>query len=375
MNICIIGNAGSGKSTAASIVAQYLSVKPVESDDLAHGAYCFGTSGWKAIVEHFGETILAADKSIDRAKLGDIIFETPTERDFLRSVVDPFVRERVREEFNEPTRLDEIRPHRILVSYLMIERKWFPESFHHVLVITSHPETCIERMKLSRGRSEASARSVLNAQYSTEEIIEEAKRLFGSRVSVIQNDDDLAKLEQRIHAFLISLLGASGNVDQLRWAEYLENESSHLLSIFIAEQQRASWFLALAGALLGVVVTNRPAIPVSTFSAFAMAILFLSLAVLFSLVSVYPVDGYKHLYGDLFGVKYRRMRNMSLDEFLREQARPNAWSLADYLLRVQYHYRSHWLISFRRKRMMAWATILTLAGVVCAAIHLLRSFI
>jgi dephospho-CoA kinase len=375
MNICILGPASCGKSTAATIFSRYLNALIVESDDLAHDAYAVGTEGWKAIVNHFGSSILESNQTIDRAKLGEIIFETPAERDFLRSVVDPYVRERVRQAFAEKSSGPAVPQHRVLVSYLMIERKWFPELFHQALVITSDRETCTKRMVSMRGRSAEYANAVLDAQLSNDQIIDEAKRMFGTRVTVISNNEGLANFERAIQVFISSLLATTTSEDQTRWADFLENESSHLLSIFIAEQTRASWLLAISGALLGIVLVNKPAGTVSKFSFFCFAILFLTGAMVFCLLSCYPVDGYRHLYRDFFGFKYRRMRRMSLDDFLREIARPGGWSLADYLLRVQYHYRSHWLIAFRRKRLMAWSTILTVCGVVCAAIYLLRPFI
>lgn len=375
MNICLLGNAGCGKTLAASMMSQYINAKIVESDDLAHDAYLPGTAGWKAVTEHFGGTVMALDNSIDRGKLGEIIFTTPGEREFLQSVVDPYVRERVRQEFVDGPRMADTSQHGVLVSYLMVERRWFPDAFHHAVVISCNPGTCVQRLSTERGWSELYANAVLAAQLSADEVAEQARAIFGSRVTFISNDGDVAELERAIREFLYSLLATTGSEDQIRWAGFLENESTHLLSIFIAEQQRASWLLAVSGALLGVVVANKPATATAPISAFTLSIGFLVVAVLFSLFSVYPVDGYKHLYGDLLGFKYRRTRSMPIDEFVRRHARPGTWSLADYLERVQYHYRSHWLIAFRRKRMMAWATLLTLGGVVCAAVHLLGQFL
>lgn len=375
MNIAVLGNAGCGKSTAAAIIGRYVTAKIVESDDLTHEAYAPGTPGWKVLADHFGNNIVAPDGTIDRAKLGEIIFSTPREQQFLRSVVDPFVRERIRQELVDDSKQSSGAQHGVLASYLMIERAWFPDAFHHALVITCSRPTCIARLQAARGWSADFAETVLKDQLSSDDLVEEARAMFGTRVSFISNDGDILTLERAVREFLFSLLSTRGTDEQTRWAEYLENESSHLLTIFIAEQQRASWLLAVSGALLATVVANKPAPPLAPLSAFTSAIGFLSLAVLFSLFSVYPVDGYRRLYFDLFGKKYRHMRAMSLEEFIKKQAKPGAWSVADYLQRVQYHYRSHWLIAFRRKRMMAWATLLAIAGVAAAAIHLLRLFL
>jgi len=371
MNICILGNAGSGKSTTAAIIAHHIDARVVESDELAHDAYSPGTPGWQAVVDHFGCAVLADDGSIDRARLGELVFDAPKELQFLRSVVDPLVMERIRREFIDVTRTDSAAQHRVLVSYLMVERMWFTEAFHHALVIASDRKECVRRLVASRGLDEERARTLLGAQLPSARIVEEARKVFGSRVTVISNDGDLAALERETRAFVYSLLAATGREDQRRWADFLENESTHLLSIFVAEQERASWLFAVSGALLGILAANKPPGAIPLGSTYASALLLLSLAVVFSLFAVYPIDGYKHSYRDLFGVTYRRIRQLPLDAFMCKQARPGAWSFADYLLRVQYHYRSHWLIAFRRKRMMAWATLLTVGGVVFAGVYLL----
>jgi dephospho-CoA kinase len=375
MNICILGTTGSGKTTAAQVIARYVGAEVVESDDLSHEAYAKGTDAYDRLLKRFGSDILSPDGSINRSALGDIVFDQEKEREFLREAVDSIVRDSVHRHFVNANRGATGGVHKVLASYLMVERKWHPELFQHALVITAAPRTCVQRLSLSRGWSERKAEKVLGVQKSAKEVEDAARKLFGTRVTVVQNDGDIAQLEQEIRRFLDSLLSTTDQEGQKLWAQFLENESTHLLSIFIAEEQRASWFLALAGALFAVVVATKPPSPVALLSLFSAAVVCLCLAVIFSLAAVYPVQGYRRIYSDLWGTEYRSTRKMSLEAFLVKHARPGTWSMADYMLRVQYHYRSHWMIAFRRKRMTAWATILTLLASLLSALHVLNQIL
>lgn len=371
MNICILGNAGAGKTIAAKIIADHTSARVIESDILAHNAYLPSTEGWHKLVKRYGESILLPNGEVDRQKLGQIIFQNPTEEDFLKSVVDPIVRERIREEIEENKVHKLETPNTVLfVSYLMIERSWYPDAFHHVIIIIASPEKCVERLKSSRSWSEDYAISVLHNQLSSSEIIQRAKELFGSRVSVINNDHDLYNLKGNLIDLVDNLLNSSNSDAKKFWAQYLENESNHQLAIFLNEEKRASWLLTLSGAILVLLISNKQnSISSSTFLFLAISTLFI--AILFSLLAIFPIEGYRHYYRDLTGSKYRTVLNQPIDDFLKERIRPAAWTVDDYLLRVQYHFRSHWLIAFRRKRLVAWAIILTLLGVIFSLCHIM----
>ena len=257
MNICILGAAGAGKSTAAKVIAHHIGARVIESDRLVHNAYAIGTEGWEALVQHYGEFILASDKSIDRKKLGQIIFQNPGEREFLKSVVDPFVRKQLHNEIVKQNETDTRVAHTILASYLMIEREWYPDSFHHAIVIASEPDQCIRRLVSARSWTAEHAKSVLQVQLSSSEIIKHARHLFGTRVSVIYNDKEIIQFRESILDTLDLLLGSSEVDAQKLWAQYLEGESSHLLSIFLAQEKRASWLLAISGAQLAVLLTRK----------------------------------------------------------------------------------------------------------------------
>lgn len=67
-------------------------VPVVDADVLARKVVEPGTRAYSKIVKHFSEDILLPDKTIDRPKLGSIIFNDDSQRKTLNAIVHPAVR-------------------------------------------------------------------------------------------------------------------------------------------------------------------------------------------------------------------------------------------------------------------------------------------
>ncbi len=86
----LTGGIASGKSTVAELFRQ-AGARVIDADRIAHQVMAPGGSAWNAVVEAFGEKILAADKRIDREKLGALVFADPRLRKQLEHIVHPHV--------------------------------------------------------------------------------------------------------------------------------------------------------------------------------------------------------------------------------------------------------------------------------------------
>ncbi|KAH8550967.1 dephospho-CoA kinase [Umbelopsis sp. PMI_123] len=87
----LTGGIGSGKSTVSRILAD-LNVPIIDADLIARQVVEPGRRAYKLIRNHFGDDILNADGTIDRPKLGAIIFGDSDKRKVLNSCVHPYVR-------------------------------------------------------------------------------------------------------------------------------------------------------------------------------------------------------------------------------------------------------------------------------------------
>ncbi len=112
LNVGLTGGIATGKSTVAGILSDKGAVL-IDFDELSHDVENPGTPVWRQIVHHFGEGILHADRTIDRRRLGEIVFTDKEKLALLNRIVHPAVIERWRR------RLEEIRhsqPQAIVLS-------------------------------------------------------------------------------------------------------------------------------------------------------------------------------------------------------------------------------------------------------------------
>ncbi|XP_024360618.1 dephospho-CoA kinase [Physcomitrium patens] len=88
--IGLTGGIASGKSTVSRhLESEGLPV--VDADKVARVALDKNTWGWKRVVAAFGEGILRQDGEVDRAKLGEIIFNDPAKRGMLNRALQPCI--------------------------------------------------------------------------------------------------------------------------------------------------------------------------------------------------------------------------------------------------------------------------------------------
>lgn len=115
----LTGGIASGKSLVTRVLRD-LGAHIIDADKIVHGLLAPGQDACREVVGHFGKEIQSADGSIDRRKLGDIIFNHPEERAWLNQCIHP----RVFEAYNQQVRhLRERQPDAIVVmdAALLIE--------------------------------------------------------------------------------------------------------------------------------------------------------------------------------------------------------------------------------------------------------------
>ncbi|NAS21120.1 dephospho-CoA kinase [Herbidospora sp. NEAU-GS84] len=185
MRIGLTGGIGSGKSEVSRRLGERGAVV-IDADKIAREVVEPGTEGLAEIVAAFGEDVLRADGSLDREKLGSIVFSDADRLAILNGIVHPKVGARVQE------LLDDV-PEDGLVVYdvpLLAENKLAP-TFDKVIVVDTADEVRIRRLGESRRMSEADARARIAAQATREERLAVAD-------FVIDNNGALDELDRQI---------------------------------------------------------------------------------------------------------------------------------------------------------------------------------
>lgn len=92
--IGLTGGIATGKSTVSGYLHQRYGLPVLDADDYARQAVAVGSPILGAIAQRYGPALLLPDHSLDRAKLGEIVFADAAEKRWLEQQIHPFVRQR-----------------------------------------------------------------------------------------------------------------------------------------------------------------------------------------------------------------------------------------------------------------------------------------
>lgn len=162
MIVGVTGSIGTGKSTVSAMFAE-LGAHLIDYDRLARDVVEPGRPAYKAIVEVFGQGVVMPDKSLDRAKIGDMIFACEALRQKLNAIVHPAV-------FEEDLRLTkeilQTDPGAIIIKEipLLTQIGIDPKALvDKVVVVSASPDVQVLRV-MGRGFSEDQAKARVAAQ-------------------------------------------------------------------------------------------------------------------------------------------------------------------------------------------------------------------
>lgn len=91
LTIGLTGGIATGKSTVSSMIANF-DIPIIDADKIAREVVEPGRTAYKEIIQKFGSDILKKDKTLNREKLGEIIFSHKEKRKQLNNIVHPAVR-------------------------------------------------------------------------------------------------------------------------------------------------------------------------------------------------------------------------------------------------------------------------------------------
>lgn len=197
--IGLTGGIACGKSTVLAMLAA-LGARTIDADRITHKLQQPGTAVHQQIVASFGPGVLGASGTIDRRKLGAIVFADPTKLAQLEAIVHPAVRNEIRkfldgvaEAGGYATRLGTLtRPVAVIDAIKLIESGWTSECDQVWVVICDEAQQ-IERLMTTRGMSEHEARQRIAAQPP------QAERLAHATV-VIENNGNQAQTRAQVEA-------------------------------------------------------------------------------------------------------------------------------------------------------------------------------
>jgi dephospho-CoA kinase len=166
LKVGLTGGIGVGKSHVSKTFAD-LGCYVYDADKIARDVVNPGTVGYQKVVDEFGEEILDSDKTINRARLGQIVFADNAKREKLNQILHPII---IAEQNNVIQEVIGKDPNAIVImdAALMIETGSY-KRFDKLIVIFCDKESQIERVMKRNNLSRSEVESRINSQMSTEE--------------------------------------------------------------------------------------------------------------------------------------------------------------------------------------------------------------
>ncbi|MDQ3753214.1 MAG: dephospho-CoA kinase [Acidobacteriota bacterium] len=143
LRVGLTGSIAVGKSFVARTLAE-LGCHVLDADQTSRAVVVPGTEGLRAVVAEFGAELLRADGTLDRAKLGSIVFADAEKRARLNALLHPLIRAAHEEWMNAIERQDADAV-AIVDAALMIESGSY-RIFEKLIVVHCRPEMQLARL-------------------------------------------------------------------------------------------------------------------------------------------------------------------------------------------------------------------------------------
>jgi dephospho-CoA kinase len=168
-----------------------LGAEVIDADKVGHKIYLPDTPAWREIVEAFGDGVLAADRSVDRTRLGPIVFADPQALQTLNRITHGKIYAFIQGQ------IDYIRQHQtarvvVVEAAILLEAGW-RSLVEQLWVVAASVDVVITRLKTYKNIAEDQARARIAAQLSNEERIAQADK-------VLWNDHGLTELRQAVES-------------------------------------------------------------------------------------------------------------------------------------------------------------------------------
>ena len=178
----LTGGIGSGKSTVSALLAERGAVV-IDADAIVHDLQQPGQPVLEAMVDRFGPGIVAADGTLDRRSVADLVFNDPAALADLNAIVHPAVGAEIAARLASEAATDHVV---VLDVPLLVESG--RDDLAGLVVVDAEPEVAVRRLVEQRHMSEPDVRARMQRQASREERRAKADQVIDNSGTL----DDLA---------------------------------------------------------------------------------------------------------------------------------------------------------------------------------------
>jgi dephospho-CoA kinase len=187
--IGVTGGVGSGKSVVLSILEREYGAKTILADLVAHELMQPGGKSYEEILAEFGSEILSEDQTIDRKKLGNIVFRDERKLARLNAITHPNVKEEIKARIVKIK--EEGMASMILLEAALLIEAGYEDIYDELWYIFVNRETRYERLYKGRGYTREKTDSIMANQLSEEEFRLHADVIIDNSGSIEQTKKEI----------------------------------------------------------------------------------------------------------------------------------------------------------------------------------------
>ncbi|MCR8630944.1 dephospho-CoA kinase [Paenibacillus radicis (ex Xue et al. 2023)] len=192
MNIGLTGGIACGKSTVSNMLVQRGAML-VDADRIAREVVEPGSPVLEQIAERFGQEVLLEDGTLNRKKLGEMVFGNQAALKDLQDMMHPSIRALLRQRMKD---YEQQHPDKlVVVDVPLLYESGLQSMFEEVMVVYIPRNVQMDRLVLRDGLSLEQAEKRLQAQMD----IEQKKALADI---LINNEGSLPQTEEQVEQFL-----------------------------------------------------------------------------------------------------------------------------------------------------------------------------
>lgn len=189
--IGLTGGIGTGKTTVSNYLTDQYALPVLDADIYAREAVTMGSPILETIFQRYGNPVKLPDGSLNRAALGEIIFNNSQEKQWLESQIHPFVRDRFAQE------LQHIPDQTIILSIPLLFEAKLTALMTEIWVVSCDRSQQLSRLQQRNGLTSEQAAARINSQMPLAEKVALADL-------VLHNNAGLAELYAQVDAAIKS---------------------------------------------------------------------------------------------------------------------------------------------------------------------------
>jgi len=207
LHVGLTGNIASGKTNARRVFTE-LGAHPIDADEIAHDLLAPMGEVYQKVVENFGEGIVDEDGTINRKKLGSIVFGDCEKRQLLNSLVHPAVRAEVQRRI---TALESAYAAGVIIidAALMVETGSY-RNYDKLVVVYCEPALQLDRLLRRGGLTLEEAKARITSQMPVEEKLKVADYRVDTSGTFGQTREQIETIYRDLILYEIAQRGSAG---------------------------------------------------------------------------------------------------------------------------------------------------------------------